>query len=48
VIKSASGMEHWHGAAPDSTFAYIAVTPTQKGKTIWLKPVSEEEYKSAK
>jgi quercetin dioxygenase-like cupin family protein len=48
VIKSAAGVEHWHGAAPDATFAYIADTPTQKGKTIWLKPVTEDEYKSAK
>jgi quercetin dioxygenase-like cupin family protein len=34
VIKCAPGVEHWHGAAPGSSFAYIAVTPTQKGKTI--------------
>lgn len=46
VIKSPPGVEHWHGAAPDSRFAYIAVTPTQKGRTIWLKPVSDKEYKS--
>ncbi len=48
IIKCAPGVEHWHGAAPNSTFAYIAVTPTQKGKTIWLKPVTDEEYNSAK
>lgn len=48
VIKCAPGVEHWHGAAPNSSFAYIAVTPTQKGKTIWLKPVTDEEYNSAK
>ena len=48
VIKSAPGVEHWHAAAPNSTFAYIAVTPTQKGKTIWLEPVSEKDYSSAK
>ncbi|MDE3188106.1 MAG: cupin domain-containing protein [Acidobacteriota bacterium] len=48
VIKCPPGVEHWHAAAPNSTFAYIAVTPTQKGKTIWLKPVSDEEYNSAK
>lgn len=48
VIKSAPGVEHWHAAAPDSTFAYIAVTPTSKGKTVWLKPVTAEEYKAAK
>ena len=48
VIKCAAGVEHWHGATPGSSFAYIAVTPTQKGKTIWLEPVSEKDYNSAK
>jgi quercetin dioxygenase-like cupin family protein len=48
VIRCAPGVEHWHGAAPDSGFAYIAVTPTQKGKTIWLEPVSDKDYKSLK
>lgn len=48
VIKSPAGVEHWHAAAPDSTFAYIAVTPTSKGKTIWLSPVSAEEYNKVK
>jgi quercetin dioxygenase-like cupin family protein len=41
-------VEHWHGAAPDSGFTYIAVTPTQKGKTVWLEPVSEQVYKGLK
>ena len=48
VIKCLPGVEHWHGASPDSGFAYVATTPTQKGKTIWLKRVTGEEYKSAK
>ena len=48
VIKCAPGVEHWHGATPNSTFAYIAVTPTQKGKTVWLEPVSDDVYKSLK
>jgi quercetin dioxygenase-like cupin family protein len=48
VIKCAPGVEHWHGATPQSGFAYIAVTPTQKGKTIWLEPVSDRDYNSAK
>ena len=48
VIKCAPGVEHWHAAAPGSTFAYIAVTPSQKGKTIWLEPVSDKDYNSAK
>jgi quercetin dioxygenase-like cupin family protein len=48
VIKCAPGVEHWHGALPNSGFAYIAVTPTQKGKTIWLEPVSDKDYNSLK
>ena len=32
VIKCLPGVEHWHGAAPNSTFSYIGVTPTQKEK----------------
>ena len=48
VIKCAPGVEHWHGATPGGTFAYIAVTPTQKGKTIWLEPVSDKDYNSVK
>ncbi|MHA6249555.1 cupin domain-containing protein [Pontibacter sp. CAU 1760] len=45
VIKSLPGVEHWHAAAPKSTFAYVAVSPARKGKTKWLQRVSEEEYR---
>jgi quercetin dioxygenase-like cupin family protein len=48
VIKCAPGVEHWHGASRESSFAYIAVTPTQKGKTVWLEPVSDKDYNSVK
>lgn len=48
VIKCAPGVEHWHGAAPNSTFAYVAISPSEKGKTIWLNRVTDEEYKSIK
>jgi quercetin dioxygenase-like cupin family protein len=48
VIKCPPGVEHWHAASPDCGFAYIAVTPTQKGKTVWLRPVSDEEYNRVK
>jgi len=48
VIKCAPGVEHWHGAAPGSSFAYVAISPAQKGKTIWLQRVTDEEYKSVK
>ena len=48
VIKCPPGVEHWHAASPKSSFAYIAITPTLKGKTVWLKPVSDQEYNSVK
>ncbi len=48
IIKCLPGVEHWHGAAPGSSFAYVAVTPARKGKTMWLKRVSDAEYNSVK
>ena len=48
VIKCLPGIEHWHGASPGSDFSYIGATPIQKGKTIWLKRVTNEEYNSIK
>lgn len=44
IIKCSPDIEHWHGAVPTSEFVYVATTPTQKGKTIWLEPVILEEY----
>lgn len=46
VIKCLPGVEHWHGATPKSSFTYLATTPTQQGKTIWLKRVTDAEYRS--
>jgi len=46
VIKCQPGVEHWHAAAPNSSFAYVAISPTQKGKTIWLQDVTDKEYQS--
>jgi 4-carboxymuconolactone decarboxylase len=48
VIKCLPGVEYWHGASPGSGFTYIATTPAQKGKTIWLKRVTDAEYNGAK
>jgi quercetin dioxygenase-like cupin family protein/ketosteroid isomerase-like protein len=48
VIKCQPGVEHWHGASPESGFTYLATTPVQKGKTIWLQKVSDAEYFDAK
>ncbi len=36
------------GELSPAIFAYIAVTPTQKGKTIWLEPVSDNDYRGLK
>ena len=39
-------VEHWHGATPDSGVTYVATSPAQNGKTVWLKRVTDEEYGS--
>jgi 4-carboxymuconolactone decarboxylase len=48
VVKCLPKVEHWHGATPESSFAYLATTPAQKGKTVWLKRVTDAEYNSLK
>lgn len=48
VIKCLPGVEHWHGATPTSSFTYLATTPIQKGKTVWLEPVDDKDYNSPK
>ncbi len=47
IITCQPGVEHWHGATPDRAFGYLATSPAQKGKTIWFKRVTDEEYGSA-
>lgn len=44
VVKCLPGVEHWHGATQEHGVTYIATSPAQKGKTIWLKKVTDEEY----
>jgi 4-carboxymuconolactone decarboxylase len=44
VVKCLPGVEHWHGASPTSACVYIAISPTQKGRTVWLQPVTDAEY----
>ncbi len=48
VIKCLPGVEHWHGATPQTSFGYIGATPVQKGKTKWLQRVTDTEYQSIK
>lgn len=48
VIKCAPGVAHWHASTPENSFAYIAISPSGKGKTIWLQKVTDAEYHSIK
>lgn len=45
VIEIPANVEHWHGAAPDSWFQHLAISPDpQNNRSTWLEPVSDEEY----
>lgn len=46
VVTCPPNKEHWHGASKDQPFIQVAVTSTQKGPTVWLQKVSDEEYHS--
>lgn len=48
IVEIAPDVEHWHGAAPDSWFAHIAITTNPQNNTaVWLSPVSDEQYREA-
>jgi alkylhydroperoxidase/carboxymuconolactone decarboxylase family protein YurZ/quercetin dioxygenase-like cupin family protein len=44
VMKCPLNVPHWHGASKDDELIQIAITNTQNGPTVWMQPVSEEEY----
>ncbi|MCB6413508.1 cupin domain-containing protein [Dorea acetigenes] len=45
VVNIPAEVKHWHGAAPDSWFAHLAVeVPAEGASNEWLEPVSDEEY----
>lgn len=47
IVKIEPGVEHWHGALPESELTHVAVvTNDSKGGTIWLEPVTDQEYYS--
>jgi quercetin dioxygenase-like cupin family protein len=46
VVKCPPNVPHWHGASRDKMFIQIAITSSQHGPTVWLHPVSDEEYNS--
>lgn len=48
VVEIPAHVEHWHGAAPDSVFSHIGITPkASENSTIWGAPVTDDEYAAA-
>lgn len=48
IVEIAPNVEHWHGAAPESWFAHLAITTNPQVNTpVWLEPVGDEEYLQA-
>ena len=48
IVEIAPDIVHWHGAAPDSWFAHIAITTNpQNNAAVWLSPISDEQYRTA-
>jgi 4-carboxymuconolactone decarboxylase len=47
VIVIPSNVEHWHGAAKDTSLTHLAITNSSKeGAVKWLERVTDEEYNS--
>jgi len=46
VVVCKPGTTHWHGASKDSSITHIATIPdpTKEGATVWLQPVTDQEY----
>ena len=45
VVNIPPEVKHWHGAAPDSWFAHLAVeVPGEDTSNEWLEPVDDEQY----
>jgi quercetin dioxygenase-like cupin family protein/alkylhydroperoxidase/carboxymuconolactone decarboxylase family protein YurZ len=45
VVEIRPDVVHWHGATPSSALAHLAVvTNSRAGATVWLQPVTDEEY----
>lgn len=45
AIKCPPDTPHWHGASADAAFVQVAITGREKGETVWLGPVTDEEYR---
>lgn len=48
VVNIPANTLHWHGAAPDSRFTHIGITPkVSENVTTWAGEVTNKEYKDA-
>lgn len=48
IVEIAPDVEHWHGAAPDSWFAHIAIGCNPGNNEVtWLSPVVDSDYITA-
>lgn len=48
VVEIPRDVVHWHGAAPDSEFAHIAISLNiNEGGAVWIEPVTDAEYAQA-
>ncbi len=48
IVEIAPNVEHWHGAAPDSWFAHIAIECNPDNNEVtWLEPVNDTQYTEA-
>jgi 4-carboxymuconolactone decarboxylase len=49
VIKFGPDVVHWHGASLHSELVHTSIVPSSEPvSTIWLQPVTEEEYNDQK
>ena len=47
VVWIPPGQKHWHGAAPDSSMAHIAISEALDGKSAdWMEKVSDAQYRA--
>ena len=45
VVWFAPGEKHWHGAAPGTAMAHIAIQEAKDGNYVdWLEPVTDGQY----
>lgn len=45
TVKCPENVPHWHGASVNSHFVQVAITGREKGETVWLNEVTDDEYR---